>query len=473
MSQMSVCTCGKWPPERLSGLPDGVALGGLFVPEAWMFAHAATAGTSFPPSVSTEEWKHLFGATTWRGEAHLVHLLAQRTDVHRCRQAFHDHWATYFNPQETVQMLAKHRVTKLRIPIPWNMFPPQLPGFAVSDGFVADPFAKEDAAFAICAPEKFLLPWLEAAAAHDIEVMLELHTFPGTTGAAFQPMSWALAMSSMQDATVERWLLSYIEIMRRLLDFVRGLSHNMRVIITGIAPSPIGMKMDAEAYSLPMYPGQHAVVLLFTQMYDAVLPLLYRLHEGRLGMPKLYAAIDDALTYEGTNEYLRRIAEWLAQRGVDPREKLVRARHLYALTWNRPFALPTQSNLTSYIKRVFPLPRNPDDQPWKYCCVSWASPPPRTDLLKHRLQTLGSPLAAWKAMLFSTFVTTFRDLDIENYYFTWDLPDACSAEPLILWQQRTFWSLKCVLRSLDGKIDPPGMPLSPASSTPPTEDLAA
>lgn len=441
---MASCDCGKWP-ARVQRLPDGVGMGGVFVIEPWMFAPRAAPGSAWPPALRGAEWARLFGDVCWRSEAHLTRLLVERVGAAACLASFREHWSLYLHPRAALGTLRGHGIRRLRIPVPWQMFAPREEGFTFEGGFVADPFAHEEAAFVLCPPDQFLTPWLRAAAEEGSQVLLDLHTLPGQTGPAYRALSWPLAVGCMAQPAQRRWLRAYVAILERCVAYVRELPPALRRAVVGIMPSQSGMQMDAEAYAVPSYPGEHSVALICTHMYDAALPLILSLRTQTFDMPAIYAGVDRALSQRQVGEYLRRAARWLLARGVASQCKLKRARHLYALNWHAPFVFPSPENIARSIQKIFSSPDPQDAALWSDCCCDWASPPPRSEIFTHRAQEVSMPLDRWKVLLFRALVDTFKQLGVENYYWCWDLPDACSRHPDLPWQHRTFWSLKCVL----------------------------
>lgn len=460
MGADSACTCGVWDEPSTRGssddVPDGVSLGGYFVLESWMFSEASPPGSSFPPAFDAEKWARTF-PSPWRSEGHLTQLLAERLGPEGTLAAFARHWDTYLGLPiaEVCATLKRRRIRGLRVPVGWNMFPPAArEGFVHANGLVADPFALERTVFVACSPER-LRDIVKAAAAAGLEVVVDLHSLPGETGPAGTFTPWTNALDLMTEPERERWFEAYQAIISGLVDYVAGLPQPLRSTITGLQASNDGLLMGPGGYATPSYSGRHKVSNMGLRMHDRFIRLAVRALGSEC--PGLYVNLQHIFLPSDERKYLETVAEWLSSQGIDPRKKLVHIRHLFLTDWGPIFQLPTAANMKRWVATAFAMDERMHPR-WRRCCIEWSAAPPRSHIFFQRVRRADSSLpAVWKETLYRAFVHSFAALGIENYFWAWDMPYACS-NPEVLTKHRTYWSLRCILgENASAPRRPPGV----------------
>lgn len=435
--------------------PEGTNLSGYFVPEAWMFAPMSKAGASFPPALPPEAWETHIGVR-WRSEGHLATLLASKLGPRACTHAFERHWEEYATPEATLRSMTERGIRKLRIPVPWYMFPaPPSHGFTQLNGLVADPFARELAVFPLLDPHRWLRPWLEEAARVKIEILLTLHSLPGYTGPGFALMSMAMTTVQLSLNHRDMWLEAYAHIIRNLLTFVVELSPEIKPVVTGIQPWNMGLQMDADSFALPALKGRYEVARVARRMSDLTMQLLYRDFAEQFApaaLPALYLNLDHTMETPDAHDYLRSAAGWMQSRGIVPAEKLVHALHLFVIDWGQLFVMPTPEHVSEWAQKKLALaaggPLKDGRSAWRVSCVEWSAAPPRSDIFQTRAERRRSFLPRkWPEGIFRGFVQAFHRMGIESFFWGWDMPYAC-AFPIVPGQNRMFWSLKCIPRNV-------------------------
>ncbi len=435
------CTCGVWDEATAASaddVPDGVSLGGYFVLENWMFSEASPPGSSFPPLFDVERWAQTF-PSPWRSEGHLTQLLAERLGPEATLAAFARHWETYLGLPiaDVCETLKRRGILGLRVPVGWNMFPPtSRAGFVKASGLVTDPFALERTVFVACPPAR-LRDIVAAGAAAGLGVIIYLHSLPGETGPAGTFTPWTIALDLMTEPERERWFEAYVEIISGLVDFVGGLPPPLRHAIRGLQASN-----DGGGYATTSYRGRHKISNMGLRMHDRFL----RLTVSALGSdcPGLYVNLQHLFVPSDERKYLETVAEWLSSQGIDPREKLVHIRRLFLTDWGPIFQLPTVENMKRWVAAAFAIDERVHPR-WRHCCIEWSAAPPRSHVFFQRVRRAESSLpAVWKETLYRSYVQAFAALEIENYFWAWDVPYACSS-PEVLTKHRTYWSLRCIL----------------------------
>jgi hypothetical protein len=199
--------------------------------------------------------------------------------------------------------------------------------------------------------------------------------------------------------------------------------------------------MDTFAMTLPRFPINWEVSAMARDMSDrAIVEFVRVLSQDTSSALSVYINIDGAMSPAQVEEYLTGAVRSLSERSHDV--KIVRARHLFALTWDQIFTLPFERNIADWVEAAFGAQRS---LMWGECCVEWSAAPPQSEIFERRGETALDPLRfQWKTGIYQGFLRAFESMGIENYFWTWDLPDCCSADPHAH-QARTFWSLACVL----------------------------
>ena len=358
-------------------------------------------------------------------------------------------------PGEVLAQMRKQGIQRVRIPLPWTMFPPpQSEGFVRNLGFVADPFAREETALPMCTPAEFLLPWLEEAARNQIYVLLDIHTLPGQTGPGHAPQAWTTAIAAMSYSERQHWLRAHAHIWDTLILYTTQLPSRIAHWICGLEPFNQGLLMDADGFSVPLFPGRHATSQLAQQLADQSVQRYGEEHgkrivdarsvcqDDRSALPALYLNVENAMLPSEVEANFVSWAQWFTEQGICPASFLVRCRHVFALNLNR-LTPPTRSDMRHWVLSYF---RPYVALPWRECCIEWSSTPPRSVLFRNQV---ASPITSvpdeWKDDIYEAFLEAFETLQLENYFWTWDVPDCCPI-PAIPSQSRAYWSLRCALK---------------------------
>lgn len=444
----SECSCAGWENIREENTPGGVSIGALFVEEAWMFAEHSLPGSSFPPLLSSSEWRDAFGLVKWKSPSHLVTLLTNRFGIDYTLRCYQSHWSQYFDSDQICGTLSKTRTTSIRIPIPWTMFPPPARcGFPSRNGFVADPFACEKTALPLCDPHTHLTRWIWAARKHGVDVIIDIHVLPGQTGPARVPLSWVTAVALMTTSERDAWVTAYSHIVRNVVNYIYNLPPHLKRIIKGLQPSNLGMHMDSRSFANPQFPGRHAIVATARKMSNIALEEILS-QKSKSESPYLIAAyinIENAMLPHEVVDYLNSASDWLESMGVAARDVLVRARHLFALEYNTLFRTPTAHEMEAWVLKAL---EQPSHIRWKQCCIEWSAAPPPSAVFRGEISTHDASLQKeWHTVVYTGFLAAFAKLGIDNYFWTWDLPDCCP-RPAPSSLNRSSWSFSCILKSL-------------------------
>lgn len=178
------------PAPLLSATPVGVNFGGWLCLEDWFFsgpagrnvmsAHPEGQGACLPPLVAGLE-------QTWPSEGVLTKRLNDSLGAQAAADAFTAHRHSYIGESDLAGV-AKLGIKKIRVPLNWAAFADALAPLdkdvygshdpETDTAIVPDPFYSDEAAFATV-PRKWLADLLRRAAAHDLQILFDLHAFPG------------------------------------------------------------------------------------------------------------------------------------------------------------------------------------------------------------------------------------------------------------------------------------------------------
>jgi len=172
--------------------PRGVNLGGWLCLEDWFFSgkdgYAVSTGDDdltgqgacLPPMLPQQE-EH------WPSEGKLVKRLVDTVGAEKASEIFMAHRRSYVAESDLVKM-KEAGIQKIRVPITWSMFADALAPLnnetygqhcPEHDAVVVpDPFYKDDIAL-VTVPRAWFKKFLRKVGAHGMQVLIDVHAFPG------------------------------------------------------------------------------------------------------------------------------------------------------------------------------------------------------------------------------------------------------------------------------------------------------
>lgn len=407
-----------------------------------MFSDSSGAGTSFPPFLDSRQWTDNFPETQWRSEGDLCTLLRSRWDARTAGRAFAQHRETYFTSADLEEM-RRSGIATVRVPLGWWAFPPpDTSGFRREETLVLDPFAEKETWFASVDPQ-WLKQLLSDIARADLNILLDLHQLPGQTGPAGVLLTSMALLYRLTERPLGDWLDAYGSIVGQMQEFLGQLPTGTLERVRGVAPFNHDLGVDSRGYVIAAPSEDARIVDIVKRMMDIfVLRYLEVVRAHARFRPAVYFNLDNALSDDTIASFLRSFARLFREHSLDPSKKIVRAVHIFTLEWPWIFTLPTRYAVSEWVSARLHSAMRDQNEDWHVSCAEWSTafpwPPHLRDITNERTR-----IASREAIYLGS-LHAFQQLDVENIFWCWDLPSACS-RPGIPDFSRMYWSLRCLL----------------------------
>eukprot|EP00929_Paragymnodinium_shiwhaense_P090177 TRINITY_DN50365_c0_g1_i1.p1 TRINITY_DN50365_c0_g1~~TRINITY_DN50365_c0_g1_i1.p1 ORF type:complete len:597 (+),score=79.30 TRINITY_DN50365_c0_g1_i1:71-1861(+) len=336
------CTAAELFGEARDYHRIGVNIGGWLVLEDWFFSNARPAdngqfvsskghggeGGAFPFACHARDGS-LLDHYTWPSEGDLTtrlmkqHLAGKGPDP---RALFAQHRQSFLR-DEDYEQIAALSLRQVRIPLPWQMFADTFCYYAPkSDHFkqycladpedesyvVTDPYYDE--VYLVTVPRSILRRAISKLHAHNVGVVLDLHTMPGGASDGTYASTWprqpAFWQRSVHGVPLSELGLS---IAAGLVDFVSGLT-DLKAAVKGVTllNEPAMMARGGRAYGgagwldsqQDIFEWLTRASALFERRrpaFDAKTKLILNLHDSAFKNPSASPSDDPALVWFKVN----------------------------------------------------------------------------------------------------------------------------------------------------------------------------